>query len=291
MNCQNCQQPVEAGAAYCGNCGQAQQLAAQPIPVLAAAANIPAYALATPVQHAGETKALLSLLGGVIGLAGAMFYPLAGLILGIFGVVMGTMSRAASKHRLSTLGIIFSSLAIIGGLATWVYAYQQLQLEDKKKEDRMALTSAPAVTTADLSTPCYSLGFVSKLNVTNTVPSCDMVAFNGKTVNSSTDAYKVYANKIAITDASSFTTLAKQAIEKDIQTSLPGFVIDSQKVGSFAGSPAYVVVASDSAAKVTITEAAVLHETITGDNVFILVHAINDKSADLTTLEAQWQWK
>lgn len=297
MNCQNCQQPVEVGAAFCGNCGYALPTTAvaqtaHPLPgAVAVAAAVPSYALATPAHHIGETKALLSLLAGVIGIAAALFMPIAGLALGIAGLIIGTMARASSKHRLATIGIVFSCLAILAGLATWVYAYQQFQNEAKQKEERSALTTGPANATAELSTPCYNVGFVNKLNVTNKVPSCDMVAFNGETVNSSTDAYKVYANKIAIADASAFTELAKQAIEKDIQTSLPGFLIDSQRVGSFAGSPAYYVVASDASSKVKIVEAAVLHSVATGDNVFILVHAINDKNVDLSTLEAQWQWK
>jgi len=118
-----------------------------------------------------------------------------------------------------------------------------------------------------------------------------MEAFNGTTVNSSTDAYKIYANTSQTTNAGNFTNLAKAGLEKDIKDNLPGFTLDTEQATQFAGSPAYMVFASDKAQGVAVVEAAVLHQVAVGDNVFILVHAINGSSVDLNTLEAQWQWK
>jgi hypothetical protein len=42
---------------------------------------------------------------------------------------------------------------------------------------------------------------------------------------------------------------------------------------------------------VAVNETAVYHESGNGENIFILVHAINDTHADVKTLESQWQWK
>lgn len=122
MNCPNCQQTLEAGAAFCGNCGQRVAPAA---PLSAASpAGVPAYALATPAQQKGEKQALLAVLFGVAGLAGALFMALLGLVLGITGIVMGTMARSGSKRRLGTVGLILSGLAVLASLAVWVYAIQ-----------------------------------------------------------------------------------------------------------------------------------------------------------------------
>ena len=335
MDCPNCHEPVETGAAFCGNCGQAltapapavtpptvvssapnqpppspiaQVIQNQPPalpaapppngPLVAAAvtghpaAAVPSYALATPRQHAGETKALLALLFGLAGIVGALFMAALGLVLGVTGIIMGTMSRSSTKRRLSTAGLIFSSLAVLAGLAVWTYAI--------KRDSKLAqaapstpshnLTATP-VSASSLSTPCYSTGFVDKLNVSNAANSCDMSAFNGPTLEKSTNAYKVYADTSQAADAQNFTSIVKPALEKDVHDNLPGFTIDSERAAQFAGSPAYIVSTSNTSQHVAVTEAAVLHQVGAGDNVFILVHAVNGSTADLSTLEAQWQWK
>ena len=116
MNCLNCQQPLEAGAAFCGNCGQA--VAANT--VAASTASAPAKA----VQRRGEKRALLAVLFGVAGIAGGLFIPLLGLVLGVAGLVMGTLSHSGSRRGLSTAGLFLSGLALLVSLATWTYAVQ-----------------------------------------------------------------------------------------------------------------------------------------------------------------------
>ncbi len=294
MNCPNCDQPVEAGAAFCGNCGRPLNPLSAPAPVAAAPApGLPTYARATPAQHTGETKALLSVIFGIFGIAGALLMAVLGLVLGILGLVMGTMSRHSVRRGLSNAGLVFSSLAVLAGLAVWTYAIKHdprfNQQSDTTKTTH--LPAAPAVLSSDLTTPCYSTGFVDKLNISNHTGSCDMSAFNGPTINSSTDAYKIYADSSEVESQAAFMTLAKQALEKDISVNLSGFAVDSQQVGHFAGSPAYFVTASDHTNNIAVIEAAVLHEVKGGQNVFILVHAINAERADLSIMEAQWQWK
>ena len=85
---------------------------------------MPSYALATPAQQRGQKQALLAVLFGVAGLVGALFMALLGLVLGITGIVMGTMARSGSKRRLGTVGLILSGLAVLASLAVWVYAIQ-----------------------------------------------------------------------------------------------------------------------------------------------------------------------
>ena len=286
MDCPNCHQPVETGAAFCGNCDQPVSAPSQTV------AGVPSYALATPRQHAGETKALLALLFGLAGIVGAIFMALIGLVLGITGLVMGTMSRSSTKRGLSTAGLVMSSLAILSGLAAWTYATKHdAKLNQTAQSTSPHNLTAPAVSAASLSTPCYSTGFTDKLNVSNAAKSCDMSAFNGPTLENSTNAYKVYADTSQTANARNFTSIVKPALEKDVHDSLPGFRIDSEQVAQFAGSPAYVVNTSNASQHVAVTEAAVLHQVGTGDNIFILVHAASGSTTDLSTLEAQWQWK
>lgn len=292
MNCPNCNQPTETGAAFCGNCGHPLRTdsLAPVLPVTSAVeAAIPApptYALSTPAQYVGETKALLAVLFGIIGIAGALFVPLLGLVLGIAGLVLGTMSHGGTKRRRSTIGIILSSLAVLAGLASWAYAISQ----DTKLHDQ-AKQATSAVTASDLSTPCYSVGFVDNLNVSNNSGSCNMSAYDGTSLDTSTNAYKVFANRTTLASNAAFAGLAKQAIDKDVATSLPGFTVDTAQAALFAGSPAYIVHVSDKAHNIAVVEAAVLHKTTSGNNVFILVHAMNGKTASLNILETQWQWK
>src|ERR1700744_6238489 len=111
MECPNCHQTIEAGPAFCGNCGQPLNAPAGP--------NEAAYALARPAQHVGEDKALGAVICGVFGLVGSLFMPLIGLSLGTAGAVLATSARSQTKRRLTTVGLVFSSLAIMAGLATW----------------------------------------------------------------------------------------------------------------------------------------------------------------------------
>ncbi len=304
MNCSNCHQQLEAEAAFCGNCGQAvPEVNAPDRPAIdvfspmavaaespVATAVVPNYALATPAQHEGETKALLSLVFGIIGVMGAAIIPLLGLISGIAGIVMGSMSRSSNKRGMSTAGLIISGLAILAGLASWAHTLAS----DPALHHKTVRGSSPsslAVAAADLSTPCYSVGFVDTLNVNHGSGSCDMSAYSGNTLESSTNAYKVYASQSRIADANTFGEIAKRAIDKDIKNSLPGFSVDTEQAALFAGSPAYLAHVSDKAHGVAVVEAAVFHKTASGNDIFILVHANTGKTANLTILETQWQWK
>lgn len=311
MNCPNCNQPLEDGVAFCGNCGQAivarapsdkptgshiaQVLKSQvdgqtgqpQFTSHLAASNIPSYAVALPIQHVGETKAILSLLLGIVGVIGALLVALVGLILGVAGLMLGTMSRNSVRRGFSTAGIIVSSVAIIVSLGVWAYVIHR-QSTTKQVAVAQAADAKPA---ANLTTPCYSTGFIDTLNVTNAKNSCDMKAFNGPTLNASTKAYKVYSSQIAAVNANDFNEFAKNAVQKDIAASLPGFTIDNQQFRQFAGSPAYIAYTSDKSTGVTVAEAVVLHQVQAGANVFVLVHASGTGTADLSTLEAQWQWK
>lgn len=327
MNCQKCNEPVEDGAAFCGNCGQSlaapalsevPNIAPTPIPnsqppiqqpVLTPqppvqqnpiTANVtpppsvsakPAYAIANPASHRGDVKALLSLLFGIIGLVGCLFMAVLGLAFGVAGLVMGTMSRKSRRKILSTIGIVLSILSILASIATVVYYVGDKSEKDNKKESTTSSSKSVVEVGSELSTPCYSLGLVDRLNIDNGVGSCDMKAYDGDKFEDSTIAYKVYANKSEVTTEAGFYKIAKSGIDKDVATNLKGYKVDSQQSTKFAGSPAYVVKATSPAGNVTVAEAAVFHESKNGNNIFVIVVAKVDGRADMQIIESQWVWK
>lgn len=288
MNCPKCKQSTEIGALFCGNCGQVLRHDDHRTGLN----NLPDYAIASHMQHKGDARAMLALLFGIVGIVGTIFMALLGLGFGLIGLAMGTMSRHTNKRKLSTAGMVVSSLAIAAGLSVSIYATNRTAkvVTDPKTAET---TSAPAsnIVSSDLSTPCYSVGLVDRLNISYAEGSCDMQAFDGQTINNSTVAYKVYAKQSQVKTDSAFYIIARRAIEADIKANLPGFTVDNQQTSTFAGSPAYIFNVSDKANKVVLVEAAVFHPTANGKNIFVLVHAATGDNTDLQIMEAQWQWK
>jgi hypothetical protein len=92
-------------------------------------------------------------------------------------------------------------------------------------------------------------------------------------------------------NAGIFNDFAKRAIEKDVAANLSNFTIESEQITQFAGSPAFVVKTVDKTSGVAVTEALVLHQVQAGANIFVLVQASSKGVADMSTLEAQWQWR
>lgn len=312
MECPTCGQPTEETAAFCGNCGQ--PLAAGSMAkaydwqsgresprgsrvaraALANADGIPLYAITAPGEHRGEVKAVLSVALGVIGLVGALFVAAAGLVAGITGLVLATMARGVHKSRvLSTVGLSLSCLAILCSLATWSYVVSHAR-ETKAAQEVAARQRDPVndpVPANSVTTPCYSTGFSTELNIATADNGCDMQAFDGKSIDTSSTAYKVYAYTQPSMTSTSFAGIAKSALEQDVRKNLPGFTLDSENVGQFAGSPAYTVYASDKTHEVAYVEAAVLHQTGGSANLFVFVHAVAGDKADLNGIEAEWLWR
>jgi hypothetical protein len=292
MNCPRCHQPTETGAVFCGNCGfqlagtppQAPQQS-QPF-----ATSVPAYATApASLPHTGDTKALISLIAGIFGIGGAII-PIVGLVLGITGLVLGTLSRASHKKTLSMLGIIFSIIAILLSIAAWAYTIQHQKAEESRNKPSGSNSAAEA--SATISTPCYSVSFIQKMNTDHDQKdSCDVRAYEGTDIIASNDVYKVYGNEVAAINDANFNDVAKKAIEKDVSNTLSGFEIVSEGPSQFAGSPAYIAHAVNKKENIAVVEAAVLHKVDAGYNIFSLVHATKGSDTDLRVLETQWQWK
>jgi hypothetical protein len=284
MECPNCHEPTEDGAAFCGNCGHALR------PAATLTAALPAYAIAAPAKRTGQTTALLSVLLGAAGIAGAVFIAVFGLAFGVAGLVLGTLSRHSPKRALNTGGLVISTISVLAGLGVLVYTVHHDPKLNKitpvREQGPVAVTSA-----ANLSTPCYSANIAQEMNISRAADGCDTQLYNGRTFEASSEVYKINASQSRVRTQSGFNTLAKQALENDVKTNLKTFTVTGQKETSFAGSPAYIITAVDKANNIAVIEAAVYHQSPTGDNIFILLHGNNGEQSDLQVLEAQWQWK
>ena len=256
--------------------------------VAAASGSLPTYAVPVIAHQNNELKAGMALIFGILGIVGGLFIPLVGIGMGVTALVLASVARQSARKRLSTAGIVLAILALLASMASWAYVISKDPRFNHTTAKPAASASGQAITAKNLITPCYTVNFVTALNIQNNRGSCNMNAFNGATFDASSNAYKVYGTTSAVT-ASGFSGLAKQAIESDVHQNLPTFVVTQEHSGQFAGSPAYFVVATNKAG-ISFIEAAALHLTSNGDNFFVFIHAANGNSIDLNELQAGWHW-
>lgn len=252
--------------------------------------GIPSYAVPVASQQSNDLKAAMAVVVGILGIIAALFIPIIGLTLGIGAVVLATLSRQAAKKGLHLAGLIIGILAIIVGVASWAYTIaHDPRLNHKTTSSSPTLINGPTIMANNLTTACYKITFKAMLSIQNNQGSCNMDAYNGTSVDDSTNVYKVYGT-VSDVSSSDFLGLSKQAIEKDITQTLPNFTINNEHAGSFAKSQTYFVTASNDSG-VSVLEAITLHPTSSGDNFFVFVHATTGKEVNLNDLQAGWQWQ
>ena len=117
-----------------------------------------------------------------------------------------------------------------------------------------------------------------------------MRAYDAKTLETSSELYKVLSDKTDVTPAN-FTEIAKKAVVADVQKSLPTYTITKQEAGVFASGQAYSVTAVDRTNGASVIETLVLHKTSHGNNYFVIVHGLLGTSVDLRDLQNRWIWK
>lgn len=336
MNCPTCSQPIENGAAFCGNCGQTLAQAPQPTPApnpsqqpqptpvaavspvtqpqqnpasnqiaqvynnqaaappaapvvgtpLAASSNtaIPAYAVPAAADHT-ETKLILSVVCGVLGIVGSLFMPILGLGLGLTSVILATLCAHTHKKGLYITGLVLGSLSILTALAVWVYVIKTNTQPVAQRSSTSSASGSRAV-----ATPCYSFDFDSSYKVESSATSCDTTIYDGATLSESNDAYKVVSSSQTTINSSNLQDVAKNVLEADLKATLPSGSIVKSGSTTFAGSPAYSATIAD--AQGAITESIVLQKTATNKTFFVVLHAAgNSKDANLKALEANWEWK
>lgn len=298
--CPNCHQPVEEGAVFCGNCGQplekpmttVQSPAPAPTtpsrvfgsnestpitqpqlqPVMAGASiNSTPYAIAEPASKA-ETKSIIGLILGTIGIPASILIPILGLALGVAGLILGTISRSRYKHTLNLLAIIFSTLAIVASLGIWVWNIDR---------NHSASVVNDGSSLSSISTPCFNLKLDSSLKGSK-LTGCDLDYSNATeevSINSVTNEGITTSNLKSESD---------QVVAKE-QPEL-GVTFSNQRIGTFAGSPAFLAnVISQNAAGVF---AIVLHQTSDGENVFIITRFIlGTQFPQFGVVQSSWEWK
>lgn len=156
MNCSNCGQPLDNGAAFCGNCGQAVQQAPTPAvspvsapvnpaqppaviqnqafvpeqqtPVVAqpqiqtpvSQTGLPAYAVLQP-EAAHTKKPSISLTLGIVSII-MSFLPIAGLAAGITAIVLSNKAKKITpKNGMATAGLVLGIIGIVFSLIAWGY--------------------------------------------------------------------------------------------------------------------------------------------------------------------------
>jgi hypothetical protein len=286
MNCPRCSELVEPGAAFCGNCGQA----VRGLPA-------PGYELADKSRFRAEKRTMVGLLIAVLAIPGALI-PALGVAMAVIGLVLATTSRAVPKKLMSNVAICIAGLAIL--LSAGMFAYRIDQAEKTKKaaeasqaaedEADIAVQAIEPIVGGVLDTPCYKLKVPSLKNVEQDGDSCNLRAYSGADLASSSEFLTIdTAWREGTTDAA-FMEVAKQSATASLADNLKDFTVTSQGPGSFAGSPAYILDAKDDAGS-TVRLAMVSHQVTHGENVIVLVHGLEKGQADLSAVEQSWQWK
>lgn len=330
MDCPNCHEPVEIGAAFCGNCGQAiapQRLLTKTTlstkrsesskdtsdafvhtrPVAASEAllqgignqlvgasvskqPIPLYARPAIAQQKDHFRAALAVVFGILGIVSSLIMPFVGIVLSIAGVVTGTMSRRYLKRGLGMAGIFISIVGVFASMGTWAYAVSSSARHQQ-------IVKASAQKTND--SPVLAANELST--------PCYQIKFtdrlnvqntNGSCNMNAFDGSSLdvshSAYKVYATQSAvapaAFANLAKTALERDIAQSMPSYHIVDQQSTVFSGSPAYIVYAVNNEG-VSLLEAAVLHAGNNTANFYVIVHATIDGTASLHDLELGWQWQ
>lgn len=323
MNCPKCGQPVEAGAAFCGNCGQALTAApavAPPTPaaqaptppgapiaqVLHNQAGLPSSPvnMSTPAAAGGmggaSTAAIpgyavakpganrgetKAIIGLILGVIGlpAAILPILGLILGITGVILGTMARRQYKHMLSILAIIFSVIAIILSITVW-----GINIEHDPRLHNLSASNGVSVngTVHTLTTDCYQVGMDTSLPSQGTGANCEAFGLPaGETAAHQTAGYAIDGASIPDLTADNFSALGPKFAQSS--GSQIGANISNVQAGTFAGSPAYIGDVKYSSG-ISGQMAIVYHQGSASENVFII--ASEGSSYTLHNLEAHWKW-
>jgi hypothetical protein len=301
MNCPHCAEAVEPGALYCGNCGQKLALppslppAADPTATPATAGDIPRYALVNPIKQKAESTTMVGLILSVLSVPAAIV-PFLGAALAVGGMVTATAARGSlAKKAMSNVAVAFASVGIIVAVGAYIYNINQYNKQQLASQtlNRQAVTTDQATQATgpgtSLDTPCYSASLPVANNTNNVAGSCTTQAFNAATMVASSDAYNLQAVTQNDLTAETLPTVGKEVAGNYLASSLPGFTVTTQKTATFAGSPAYYINAKNDR-HISIALAIVVRRVAHGENVFVLVHAVEGQ-ADLASLEQSWQWK
>jgi hypothetical protein len=296
MNCPKCGKPVEAGAAFCGNCGQPLQASIQQPQTTAPVVTVSNHGEAGPVapaqypqadtsgdEHSSEVRGIIGLILGVIGIPTSIV-PIMGIVFAVAGLILGTTSRSKFKHKVSLFAIVFSSIGILTALGVFTYNV----IHDPALHHNSATSSSSSSSNNSnlvaINTLCYSVKIDRGMN--NYQP--DGCSFESA---STSEEFNVTAVSNSNITASNFITTAKE-VEASGVSSQQGHVI-SEKQGTFDGSIALIAqsVVNSNGEHENLMTAEVLHPSSGGDNIFIISKGLISGTPSFGSLESTWQWK
>ena len=274
MNCTKCGRPLDPGAVFCGNCGQA--VSTQAVSTAPAGATnqnnesaqnqsnntSPAYAIPVAINKKAETKVIIGLIVGILSVPAALI-PIAGFVLGITGVILSTTSYKNYKHAMTIVAVVFSSIGIL--LSILAFAYNITHL---------AGTS--------ISTQC----FTTAINNNTSPPTVDS---NNCTMSSNgINKFKVDSDNISgVSDAT-----AQSAFSTALQdtASTNNITVTSKGNITFHGATAYYLSGKNSTGESVYVVMA--YKPTNGKNIFIMSRSgASSTISNLGVMDSKWNWK
>jgi|GEM_PF-3423903 len=257
----------------------------------------PAYAVTDPNQSKVEGKAMAALILSILAVPGSIV-PFIGWILACSSIVIATSVRSRLPHKfMGNLAISFAAFAIVLSAAVFAFNIKEFnkKADQNSSNGNVAKSDADGISAGNVSgksleTPCYALDTPGMVQVDTVIDSCQAQAYSGPTLSVSTNALNIESVSQSKINATNLDMAGKEVANNYLRSSIPEFVLTSQKLGTFADSPAYII-EGKGGSSVTIELALVVHATAHGENIFVVAHAINDSQADLSQFESSWVWK
>jgi uncharacterized membrane protein len=285
MQCPQCQQPANADAAFCGNCGApltvgSAEVAGQQGGVAIA---VPAEAVnpAKIIDHSG--KAIAACVIGLLGLL-AWLVPIAGLVFGLLAMIFGTIAFHSRRRVFARTGIALSILVLGASLFMWVHSAQQLSKADPS-------TTQTTNTAADGSlqvvvTPCYS---------TRLPRNMSLVGNNGSCTFTGTDPATGEQQSVKVLNVPGLSQATLPDVARgdaaNITKSIAGGKLSDERAAQFAGSTAYQVSIQDNNDSGGMVD--YIYNPTTQGNLVIVTHSqvhLSGDNFDLSLIESNWKW-
>lgn len=281
--CPNCNEPIEEGAIFCGNCGH--RLMTQTPQTSGQIGNVPTYSKFR-IYHRKHWPAY-SVIFGIVGIASSLFIPIVGLVIGIVSIILSTSSikeKNNKKYRIS--GLIIGIIAVIIAILSIVISVNHKDLYN----------NAPSSSTNSsiyVTTPCYEIRFSTLFNFSNTNKnSCNTIAYYGPSLRQANQLYKIEATYSPSFNPTNLNTMADNAITADMATNLKGFQIISKHSTTFDNSDAYYIIADNPKSGLSVIEEIVYHPSVkTNYNIFVIVRSEFSKTINLNALKKAFVWK
>lgn len=289
MVCPQCQQAVDPGAQYCGNCGfkltftaltspfspPAQQ-PQESSPLPQTPNTIPSLA---GQDHSG--KAIASFVLGVLGLPASLI-PIVGVVFGILAIILGSLSIHSRRKALAIIGISLAVITLLASIFLWVMATQEL-ITDQDNGNSLTAHSGKL---QDIHTPCYTTKIPAEMHVTKADDSC---TFLGATPGGK-EQTEVKVIQVPGLSQANLPSAAK-ADAANVIGAIPGGSIGEQGSATFAGSQAYQIEIKSTDGSAGLI--SYVYDTTSQGNLVIVLHTqarANGDNYKLSLIESNWAW-